>query len=65
MVRSAARLDRNHRRRQLLEEHYHLLASQFLPQNRLLGCIHSVKLENVLRRSMPIRLTCSTDGLLV
>jgi hypothetical protein len=28
----------------------HLLASQLLPQNRLLGGVHSVKLENVFRR---------------
>src|SRR4051812_34100608 len=39
--------------RQSLEECKHLLAAQLLPQNRLLGGIHSVKLKNVLRRVHP------------
>src|SRR4051812_15743466 len=42
--------DRDHSRRKLLEECKHLLAAQLLPQNRLLGGVHSVKLENVFRR---------------
>src|SRR5438128_11634255 len=50
MVACAAGFDRDHRRRKLLEECEHLLASQPLPQNRLLGGVHSVKLENVFRR---------------
>src|SRR6266446_8526461 len=50
MVACAAGFDRDHRRRKLLEECEHLLASQLLPQNRLLGGVHSVKLENVFRR---------------
>src|SRR5206468_8356549 len=42
--------DRDHRRYKLLEERHHLLAPQLLAQNRRLGGIHAVKLENVLRR---------------
>jgi hypothetical protein len=34
----------------LLEKGEHLLAPQLLPQNRLPGGVHSVKLENVFRR---------------
>src|SRR6202011_2714125 len=33
-----------------LEECEHVLASQLLAQNRLLGGVHPVKLENVFRR---------------
>src|ERR1700757_2448068 len=50
MVTCTAGFDRDHRRRQLFEECEHLLASQLLAQNRLLGGVHSVKLENVFRR---------------
>src|SRR6266699_4646403 len=50
MVARPAGFDRDHRRRKLLEECEHLLASQLLPQNRLLGGVHTVKLENVFRR---------------
>src|SRR5712671_1254821 len=50
MVAGTAGFDRDHRRRKLLEECEHLLASQLLPQNRLLRGVHSVKLENVFRR---------------
>jgi hypothetical protein len=50
MVACTAGFDRDHCRRKLLEECEHLLASQLLLQNRLLGDVHSVKLENVLRR---------------
>src|SRR5260370_39966136 len=46
----SAGFDRDQRRRKLLEECEHLLAAQLLPQNRLLGDVHSVKLENVFRR---------------
>src|SRR6266436_3951806 len=45
-----AGFDRDHRRRKLLEECEHLLASQLLAQNRLLGGVHPVELENVFRR---------------
>src|SRR5271166_4265266 len=50
MVAGTAGFDRDHRRRKLLEECEHLFASQLLAQNRLLGGVHSVKLENVFRR---------------
>src|ERR1700730_1872768 len=50
MVACTAGFDRDHCRRKLLEECKPLLASQLLPQNRLLGGVHSVKLENVFRR---------------
>jgi hypothetical protein len=50
MVACTGGFDRDHCRRKLLEECEHLLASQLLLQNRLLGDVHSVKLENVLRR---------------
>src|SRR5665213_526151 len=50
MVARTAGFDCDHSRRKHLEECKHLLASQLLPQNRLLGRGYSVKLENVLRR---------------
>src|SRR5713226_6121808 len=50
MVARPAGFDRDHSRRKLLEECEHLLASQLLSQNRLLGGVHSVKLKNVFRR---------------
>src|ERR1700761_5409333 len=50
MVTCTAGFDRDHCRCQLLEEYEHLLAAQLLAQNRLLGGVHSVKLENVFRR---------------
>src|SRR5271167_5175934 len=50
MVACTAGFDRDHSGRKLLKECEHLLASQLLPQNRLLGGVHSVKLENVFRR---------------
>src|SRR5271165_5026661 len=50
VVACTAGFDRDHRRRKLLEECQHLLASQLLAQNLLLGGVHSVKLENVFRR---------------
>src|SRR3954470_14256953 len=53
MVACTAGFDRDHCRRKLLEKCKHLLASQLLPQNRLLGSIHSVKLKNVFRRIHP------------
>src|ERR1700761_8203648 len=49
MVTCTAGFDRDHRRGQLLEECEHLLASQLLAQNRLLGGVHSVELKNVFR----------------
>jgi hypothetical protein len=45
--------DPDHGRGKLLEEGHHLLAPQLLTQNRRLGGIHPVKLENVLRRVHP------------
>src|SRR6266446_5021302 len=53
MVACTAGFDRDHSRRKILKECEHLLASQFLPQNWFLGGVHSVKLENVLRRIHP------------
>src|SRR4051812_17811145 len=53
IVACTAGFDRNHCRRKLLEKGKHLLASQLLAQNRLLGGVHSVKLENVFRRIHP------------
>src|ERR1700694_3873148 len=50
MVDSRAGFYRDHRRRKLLEECEHLLASQLLAQTRLLGGVHPVELENVFRR---------------
>src|ERR1700730_5096717 len=50
MVACTAGFDRDHRRSKLLEECEHLLASQLLAQNRLLGGVHPVELENVFRR---------------
>src|SRR6266446_5963622 len=50
MVACTAGFDRDHRRRKLLEECEHLLASQLLAQNRLFGGVHPVELENVFRR---------------
>ena len=47
------RFDPDHGRRELLEKCHHLLAPKLLAQNRLLGGIHPVKLENVLRRVHP------------
>src|ERR1700761_3736660 len=49
----AARFDRDHRRRKLLEECRHFFAPQLLTQNRLFGRIHPVKLEKVFRRIHP------------
>src|SRR6476646_160606 len=50
MVACTTGFDRDHSRRKLFEKCKHLLTAQLLPQNRLLGGIHPVKLENVLRR---------------
>src|SRR5713101_8149149 len=50
MMACTAGFDRDHSRRNLLEECEHLLASQLLAQNRLLGGVHPVALENVFRR---------------
>src|SRR4051794_3439612 len=53
MMACATSFDRDHGRRKLLEKCKHLLASQLLPQDRLLSSIHSVKLKNVFRRIHP------------
>src|SRR3954451_19911522 len=53
MVACTTSFDRDHCRREPFEECKHLLASQLLPQNRLLGAVHSVKLEDVFRRIHP------------
>src|SRR5580704_357480 len=50
MVRCAAGLDPDHRRRKRLEEGHHLLAPQLLTQNYLLGGVHPMKLEQMFRR---------------
>src|SRR5438132_10964965 len=50
MVRCAAGLDPDHRRRKRLEEGHHLLAPQLLTQNYLLGGVHPMKLEKMFRR---------------
>src|SRR3977135_730359 len=50
MVRCAAGLDPDHRRRKRLEEGHHLLAPQLLTQNYLLGDVHPMKLEKMFRR---------------
>jgi hypothetical protein len=50
MVRCAAGLDPDHRRRKRLEEGHHLLAPQLLTQNHLLGGVHPMKLEKMFRR---------------
>src|SRR5208283_5089270 len=53
MMARTAGFDRDHRRCKLLEERHHLLAPQLLAQDRHLGGIHAMKLENVLRRIHP------------
>jgi hypothetical protein len=45
--------DRDHRRCKLQEERHHLLAPQFLAQDRYFGGIHPMKLKNLLRRIHP------------
>src|ERR1700674_1790036 len=50
MVRCAAGLDPDHRRRKRLEEGHHLLAPKLLTQNHLLGGVHPMKLEKMFRR---------------
>src|SRR5229473_1850409 len=52
MARTAG-FDPDHRRCKLLEECHHLLAPKLLAQNRRLGGMHPVKLENVFRRIHP------------
>ena len=51
-VRTAG-FDPDHGRGKLLEKCHHLLAPKLLAQNRHLGGIHPVKLENVFRRVHP------------
>src|SRR3954454_9412336 len=53
MVACTAGFDRDHGRGKLLKECKYLLAPKLLAQNRLLGGVHSMKLENVLRRIHP------------
>src|SRR6476660_2174969 len=50
MMARTAGFDRDHRRCKPLEERHHLLAPQLLAQDRYLGGIHAMELENVLRR---------------
>src|SRR5208282_4231774 len=50
MMGPAAGLDRYHRRCKFLEERHHVLATQLLAHNGLLGGVDPVKLEKVLRR---------------
>src|ERR1700730_3001196 len=49
MVRCAAGLDPDHRRRKRLEEGHQLLALQLLTQNYLLGGVHPMTLEKMFR----------------
>ena len=49
MVGCPAGFDPDHRRSKLLEESDHLLAPQLLTQNRFLGSVHPVKLEEMFR----------------
>jgi hypothetical protein len=53
MVTGTAGFDPDHRRCKFLEERHHLLAPQFLAQNRYTGDIHPMELKNVLRRIHP------------
>ena len=53
MMGRAAGFDPDHRRRKRLEELHHLLAPQLLAQNKLLGGVHPVKLEEMFRRVHP------------
>jgi hypothetical protein len=53
MVTGTAGFDPDHRRCKFLEERHHLLAPQFLAQNRYTGGIHPMELKNVLRRIHP------------
>src|ERR1019366_5007353 len=49
MMGTAAGLDRNLCRCKFLKKRHHLLATKFLPKNRLLGSIDPVKLKKVFR----------------
>src|SRR5260370_41815860 len=53
MMTGTTGFDRDHCRCKLREERRHLIAAQLLAQDRLLGGIHPMKLENVLRRIHP------------
>src|SRR5271165_3050328 len=53
MMTGTAGFDPDHRWRERLEERHHLLAPQFLAQDRHTGDIHPMKLKNVLRRIHP------------
>jgi hypothetical protein len=53
MMARTTRLNRDLRRPKPLKKCHHLLAPQLLAQNRRLGTIHTVKLENLLRRIHP------------
>jgi hypothetical protein len=53
MMTGTAGFDCDHRWQERLEERHHLLAAQFLAQNRYPGGIHPMKLKNVLRRIHP------------
>jgi hypothetical protein len=47
VVGSATGLDADHRRRQLREEGHQVMPPQLLAQDRLLGGVHPVQLEDV------------------
>src|ERR1019366_4936418 len=49
MMGTAAGLDRNLCRCKFLKKRHHLLATKFLPKNRLLGSIDPVKLKKAFR----------------
>src|SRR4051794_1550299 len=53
VITRTAGFNPDHGRGKLLEKCHHLLAPKLLAQNQLLGGIHPVKLENVLRRVHP------------
>src|SRR5262249_24912900 len=53
MMARTTGLDRDRRWRQLLKESHHFLAAQLLAQNGRFTGIHTMKLENVLRRIHP------------
>ena len=53
VITRTAGFDPDQGRGKLLEKYHHLLAPKLLAQNRCLGGIHPVKLENVLRRVHP------------
>src|SRR5689334_5181889 len=53
MMARTAGFDRDHRRCKIRKERHHLLTPHLLSKNRYLGGVHSMKLENMLRRIHP------------